>query len=250
MTDPRDLPHTYAWACETGGRLTVAQKATVRAGIRAGYVDIARGLAGRLFHRPPAVDVEAPPDSRLTRTAVEAAAEQLPAIVGHGYRTWMLGSALASADRQNVDAELLYVTSLLHDSGMMREVAGQDFTVRSAELLLDVFARAGEPETRGLLAADAAVAHASPGLSVADDPVGFYVQAGAMADLAGLRMWDLPGGLLARAYREHPAAGVHQSIPTLIRREARDVPDGRFALLRRAGMDRIVQASPTRFYAR
>lgn len=249
MTHP-GLPHTYEWACETGGRLTVAQKAIVRASIRAGYIDIARGLARRLFRSRPAIDVEAPPDSRLTRIAVEAAAEQGPAIAGHGYRTWMLGRALASADQQDVDAELLYVTSLLHDSGMMREVVGQDFTVRSAEVLLDVFARAGEDDARGLLAADAAVAHASPGLTVSDDPIGFYVQAGAMADLAGLRMWDLPAGLVARAYREHPAAGVHQSIPGLIRREARDVPDGRFALLRRAGMDRMVQMSPTRFYAR
>jgi len=190
------------------------------------------------------------PDSRLAKLAEQAAAEQGPALAGHGYRTWVLGSALAAADRVTVDAELLYVTSLLHDAGMAREVVGQDFTVRSAEILIDVFARAGEPDSRGLLAADAAVAHASPGLTATADPVGFYVQAGAMADLAGLRMWDLPRGLLARAYREHPAREVHRVVAELIRREARDVPDGRFALLKRSGMDRMVQLSPTRRYAR
>jgi len=71
-----------------------------------------------------------------------------------------------------------------------------------------------------------------------------------MADLAGLRMWDLPRGLLASAYRDHPAHDVHRVIAELIRREARDLPDGRFALLKRAGMDRMVAMSPTRRYAR
>jgi hypothetical protein len=63
-------------------------------------------------------------------------------------------------------------------------------------------------------------------------------------------MWDLPRGYLRRAYQAYPAGGVHAEIPRLIRREATDVPNGRFAMLRSAGMDRMVSASPTRRYAR
>jgi hypothetical protein len=244
-------PRTFAWACGTGGHLTAEEKATVRAGIRAGYADVAMGLARWPFRRrrAPAEPAD-PPDSRAAKLAEQAATEQGQALAGHGYRTWVIGSALAALDRVRVDAELLYVTSLLHDSGMTRQVLGQDFTIRSAEILIDVLARAGEPDSRGLLPADAAVAHASPGLTATADPVGFYVQAGAMADLAALRMWDLPRGVLARAYREHPAREVHRLVPELIRREARDVPDGRFALLKRSGMDQMVRLSPTRRYAR
>ena len=79
-----------------------------------------------------------------------------------------------------------------------------------------------------------------------DDEIAFYVQAGAMADLAGLRMWDLPRGYLAAAYAQHPACGVLRTVPELIRREARDVPEGRFAVLRSAGLHRMVQFPPTR----
>jgi hypothetical protein len=192
------------------------------------------GLARRPFRRRrPSAEPQAPPDSRLAKLAEQAAADQGQALAGHGLRTWVLGSVLAALDRVTVDAELLYVTSLLHDAGMARQVLGQDFTI-----------------SRGLLAADAAVAHASPGLTATADPVGFYVQAGAMADLAGLRMWDLPRGVLAGAYREYPGREVHRVVPELIRREARDVPDGRFAQLKRSGMDRMVTLSPTRRYAR
>jgi hypothetical protein len=33
---------------------------------------------------------------------------------------------------------VFYVTSLLHDAGMMTEVAGQDFTIRSGQILIGV----------------------------------------------------------------------------------------------------------------
>jgi hypothetical protein len=96
----------------------------------------------------------------------------------------------------------------------------------------------------------AAVAHATPGLELSDNPVGFYVQAGAMADLGGLRQWDLPRGYLRRAFQAHPSYGVHSEVPRRIRAEARDVPEGRFALLRSSGLDRMVSISPTRRLSR
>ena len=161
----------------------------------------------------------------------------------------MIGNALALHDRRHVDPELFYVASLLHDSGMMREVVGEDFTIRSARIVLYVCERVETLDPAvGPQLADAVVAHASPGLTAHDDAIAFYVQSGAMADVAGLRMWDLPRGYLAAAYARHPAYDVHRAVPELIRREARDVPDGRFALLRSAGMDRMVQLSPSRWY--
>jgi hypothetical protein len=54
-----------------------------------------------------------------------------------------------------------------------------------------------------------------------------------MADLAGLRMWDLPRRYLSDAYAAHPARGVHRQVACLISREAHDVPEGQFATLGR-----------------
>lgn len=242
--------NSYAWACSTNGALSAEQRRAVKAAIRRGYREIGRGLLSWPLHRSK-TDATLPgaPDSALARLAEEAAADQGPALAGHGYRTWVIGDALALHDGLSLDRELFYVASLLHDSGLLREVVGQDFTIRSARLVLDL---CGQVETvddaTGLRLADAIVGHASPGLTVKDDELAFYVQAGAMADLAGLRMWDLPRGYLAAAYAQHPACDVHRTVPALIRREARDVPEGRFAVLRSAGLDRMVQFSPTRRY--
>jgi len=246
------VPRTYEWARATDGALSPAQRRAAVKAVKASFVEIGRQLVQWAFRgrgRPP-LDLPVAPASALARRAEEAAAEQGAALAGHGYRTWLCGSALAIADGASPDPELLYVTSLLHDAGMMREVVGQDFTVRSAEILQQTCRSAGVDEAVARTVADAAVAHASPGLTAEDDPIGFYVQGGAMADLAGLRMWDLPRGYLRQAYRAHPAHGIHKAIPPLIRREAKQVPQGRFAILRRAGMDWMVTVSPTRLTAR
>jgi hypothetical protein len=242
--------NSYAWACSTNGALSAEERRLTKAAIRHGYLEIGKGLATSLVRRSKTrALLPSAPDSALARAAEEAAFDQSPALAGHGLRTWLIGAALALHDRMPLDPELFYVASLLHDSGMMSEVVGEDFTIRSARIVLDVCERVGtiDPAT-GPALADAVVAHASPGLTVQDDPIAFYVQWGALADLAGLRMWDLPRGYLAAAYVKYPASDVHRTVSELIRREARDVPEGRFALLRSGGMDRLVQFSPTRLY--
>jgi hypothetical protein len=198
--------NSYAWACSTNGALSAEQRRAVKAAIRRGYREIGRGLLSWPLHRSK-TDATLPgaPDSALARLAEEAAADQGPALAGHGYRTWVIGDALALHDGLSLDRELFYVASLLHDSGLLREVVGQDFTIRSARLVLDL---CGQVETvddaTGLRLADAIVGHASPGLTVKDDELAFYVQAGAMADLAGLRMWDLPGAISPPPMRSTP----------------------------------------------
>ncbi|HLX86835.1 MAG TPA: hypothetical protein VKR22_00035 [Acidimicrobiales bacterium] len=247
---PTPTTDAYTWACSTNGALSDDQRRAMKSAIRRGYVDTGRGLFGSLRRRSGSdATLPSAPDSALTRLAEEAAADQGPALAGHGYRTWLIGAALAAGDKTNLDPELFYVASLLHDAGMIREVAGEDFTIRSAGLILDLCARVPDLDRGvGPRLADAVVAHASPGLTADEDRLGFYVQWGAMADLAGLRTWDLPRGFLAAAYTAHPRNNVHRVVAELIRREATDVPEGRFALLRSGGIDRLVQFSPTRFY--
>jgi len=240
--------NSYAWVCTTDGALSADQRRAAKAAIRRGYLDIGKGLLSSLVRRSK-TDATPPmtPDSALAHLAEEAAADQGLTLAGHGYRTWVIGDALARHDRVAIDPELFHVASLLHDSGMMRQVVGEDFTIRSARIVLDICERVDNLSHHiGPRLADAIVGHASPGLTAEDDEIAFYVQSGAMADLAGLRMWDLPRGYLAAAYAQYPAQGVHRNITELIRREAKDVPAGRFALLRSAGMDRMVQLSPTR----
>jgi hypothetical protein len=239
---------SVAWAIDTRGALSDLQRRQLRSAVLSAYMATARGLLTALFRARLTGDAPTAPDSRLARTARDAALDQGPALCGHGHRTWLAGYALARADGASVDPELFYVAALLHDAGLADEVVGEDFTLRSARIVLDACARGGLGTAEATRLADSVVAHTTPGLSAEQDLIGFYVQVGALADLAGLRQWDLPRGYLRAAYRDHPSCGVHAEVRHLIAREARDVPRGRFELLQRFGLARLVQLSPTRRY--
>ncbi|MFI5708733.1 hypothetical protein [Kribbella sp. NPDC051620] len=225
---------SYEWICRTNGVLNRAERSAVRTGMRkfvatavAGFImwPITRSRSAEAFSFPEV------PDTEAARTAIEVAGRQGATLLFHSYRTWLLGAALAQADQISVDSEILFVTSLLHDSGMLASVPGEDFTRRSADNILDVFASAGEPRRRALEAADAVVAHATPGLDRSVDPIGYYVQCGAMADLAGIRRWHLPPGAISEAYARYPSHDIHRTLSALARRNAEEAPGTRMSLL-------------------
>lgn len=188
-----------------------------------------------------------PPDSRLARAAEAACAEQPPSLIGHGYRTWMFGSGLAAVDGISMDTELFYVSCLLHDYGIVEVVPGEDFTLRSARRVQRCAEDAGLAAGSIDAAADAITVHASPGIAVErDGALGVYVQAGAMFDLAGLRIADLSRGYCDHAIGKHPRDGVSADIVAMIKAEAAANPGGRFALLNRCGMPLMVRLNPLR----
>jgi hypothetical protein len=242
-----------AWAQRTKGRLTAADRRRLLGPITAGLGTYAAGRIRAATGRVPpgARNLNAaaltPPDSLLARTAEEACREQPASVIGHSYRTWMFGAGLAALDGSTFDAELFYAACLLHDYGIAEVVAGEDFTLRSAQRLQRCQHDAGlEPSTVDP-AADAITVHATPGITVdRDGALGVYVQAGAMFDLTGLRLGDL-----ARAYRDdvigrHPRDGVTADLVAMIEAEAAANPDGRFALLRRCGLPMLLRLNPIR----
>ena len=200
-------------------------------------------LLGRRVDGP--VELPPVPDSALAREAEEAAAEQPAPLVGHSYRTWAFGRALAAHDDEAaLDDELFYVASLLHDAGLVGSVTGEDFTLRSASVAAPlVDSHRGHDAAERV--SDTISAHCTPGATVAvDGPEAFYVQAGATCDLGGLRLHHLSESFVDRVLGDHPRAGLVADITARIDAEAAAVPDGRFALLRRTGFTLAVRMAP------
>jgi hypothetical protein len=250
--DPQRLGG-IGWARRTRGALTGAERRRLTGEITRALASTMAGRVKLALGRLPAgaADLDLadfrPPDSALAREAEEACREQSPAVAGHGHRTYVFGRALAALDREPLDTELFYVAALLHDAGIEQPVAGEDFTLRSAQRAVDCAHAGGLAEHQAELIADAITAHATPGITPArDGTLGYYVQSGATADLAGIRLWDLPKPLVTGAIELHPRHGVQKGVQKLIREEARAVPEGRFALLVRCGFILSVKVAPLR----
>jgi hypothetical protein len=185
------------------------------------------------------------PDSLFAREAEQACGELPEALVGHSYRTWLFGRALAALDGIELDVELFYCGSLLHDHGIAQPTPGRDFTLASADRTLACATTAGVSGDRAHALADAICVHTTPGVAVErDGSLGCYLQWGAMVDGAGLRIWDVAPANVSEILRRYPRVDFKRQLVAMMRAEAAAVPRGRFGLLVRCGVPLAVHTAP------
>jgi hypothetical protein len=235
----------------TGGRLTSRERGRLLAAVALGQWENVLGRAklalGRLPPGAANVNLETftVPDSQFARGAEHACAELPAALVGHSYRTWLFGRALAVVDGRQLDPELFYCGSLIHDHGIAQPTPGRDFTLGSAERALACAAAAGVSDDRAQTLADAICVHTTPGVAVErDGELGCYLQWGAMVDGAGLRIWDVAPANVAEVLRRYPRVDFKSQLVAMMRAEAAALPQGRFGLLVRCGLPLAVRMAP------
>lgn len=234
MPDP-DRVGGLGWTRRTKGALSSAERRRLLVAIARGQAENAAGqIKLRLGRAPRGADqMPDPPDTAFARDVQEACDEQPAPIVAHSYRTWAFGWALAALDGHlaELDPEAYWCAALLHDAGLAKVVAGEDFTLRSAEAAIACAERHGWEDSFWI--GDAVTAHATPGVAVErDGAMATYIQAGALLDLGSLRLWDVSPRLLT----EVGSRWTPGDMVPYVRDEARAVPKGRFALLARCGM--------------
>lgn len=239
------------WARRTGGRLSSRERARLLAAVALGQWQNVLGRAklalGQLPDGAAAVDLDTftAPDSRFAREAEQACGELPPALVGHSYRTWLFGRALAAVDASDLDVELFYCGSLLHDHGIARPSAGRDFTLASADRALACARTSAISDERAETLADAICVHTTPGVTLTrDGQLGCYLQWGAMVDGAGLRIWDVTPANVAEVLRRYPRVDFKRQLVAMMRAEAAALPQGRFGLLVRCGLPLAVRMAP------
>lgn len=233
---------TLDWTRRTGGRLEsterrrlVADLTLVHARNVVGRVGmLARLDRGRRSHVPP--ERLLPPDSPLTRAALDAAIRILPAtLLNHSHRTYVFGRALGELERLEVDSELLFAAALLHDTGLVLAVGRDDFTLASAQVAHEVAEQVGLSTAATETLKTAITMHHNPRVPLAAGPVAYLTSAGAGVDVAGVRSWHLPPRLRANAVHDYPRNGFKAYFTRAWADEAARVPQGRAQLLRRYG---------------
>lgn len=236
------------WTRRTNGRLTRRERRELLGSVVTSQRDFFlhrlrrdRPSATRL---PGERDIR-PPDSRFAREVEAAAAEQNALIRLHSYRSWIFGRALADVDGIAVDDELLFAGALLHDHGIEPLVPGEDFTLRSARRAVDCARSAELDDTRTTALADSITVHTTPGITVErDGALGYYIQNGALVDIAGNRFWDLSQSLIDDTLARYDRRGFTRGLGDHFTAEAKAVPGGRFSMLRRCGFVGLMHIAP------
>lgn len=240
----------WEWARATGGALSARQRRQLLAPLArvvvahlAGRTRVALGRRGS-----GGVDLDALrwPDSRLARDAEAQAREELSAhVVEHCYRTYLFGRALAAIDGVRVDEELVYVASLLHDLQLEHPTPGRCFAVVGAERA-EAFARErGESPARAGAIAAAIAGHITVGAADDLSDPGGFVSAGAIVDVAGVRMDELDPAWVKAVLERHPRLQFRRHLLAAFRAESRAVPAGRIRWCNRyAAFPLLIRAAP------
>jgi hypothetical protein len=234
------------WLRETGGRLGALEALHLRMQPARTMADgVTRMLEAKLAILPPSdVDFDrwAPPDTPMIRASeaylrAHASAEMRE----HCYRTAYFTLLVMSRTRRMLDAhdiETTWAAALLHDIGLEHpRHDGSDFSLVGIDALEALAAEHGFERAKTIIAAEAIAQNTSPWVDrEAAGLVPWAMQAGGSAEVFHSPYTALISKRsLAELESRHPRGAMLRVGTSLIRAEARAVPNGRFALLEGMG---------------
>lgn len=175
-----------------------------------------------------------------TATALEAAsllrAKAPGVLAAHCHRTYLFGAALGTRDGLDWDAELLFISAMLHDLGLTDFPGGEGpFEQRGADAARSWLIEHGWPDERASIVATAIRMHMDVGRAGKERPEVALLHFGAAADVTGMRLEDIHPRTVEEVLASHPREGFKQYFAAKVRAEARAHPNSVTAGLCRWG---------------
>lgn len=161
---------------------------------------------------PTATDLPAAPDTPAARAALDLARSyHSPSLLNHVVRSWVWAEAFAALEgRTGFDHELLYVSALLHDIGIVPQFDNVALSYEDAggHVAVALTAGAGWEAARRTRAHEVIVRHNWPAVDPALDVEGYLLEIATGLDISGARADDLPLDLRRAVLAAHPRLDV------------------------------------------
>ncbi|MEV4391570.1 HD domain-containing protein [Nonomuraea sp. NPDC049607] len=183
------------------------------------------------------------PDTPACRGALEVATRyQTPSLLNHSVRAYLWAAAYAQSRAIDFDAELLYVSSMLHDVGLVAEFDSQTvpFEEAGGHVAWAFCAGAGWSPERRLRASEVIVRHMWEEVPLEEDPEGHLLELSTGMDISGRRTEDIPDGVRREVLERHPRLEIAKEFAACIADQGARKPSsiaGRF--VRNGAADRI-----------
>jgi hypothetical protein len=242
---------SWAWAQETGGRLSRRNQAElVRQGVVARLALLPGPWRRSLVRDGRSLRLSPQPDTTLAREAEQYVREwSSPVLHGHCLRTWAFADLFAQAQDVKHDEELLYVACLLHDLGLTEPHEGRDrtarcFAVEGARGAHALVCQHEGSEHKAELVAQAISLHLNIKVPDRFGPVATLLHQGVALDAVGRWAERLPAGALGAVNQLWPREGSGDELVAATRRQAQLRPRSRAALLHKLGFAGLVAANP------
>lgn len=193
-------------------------------------------------------DLPAAPDTQAARAARElAVAYHSPALLNHVVRSWLWAEAFAQREgRTGIDHELLYVSALLHDIGIVPEFDNVTLSYEDAggHVAVALTAGAGWEAARRTRAHEVIVRHNWPSVDPTFDEEGYLLETATGLDISGARADDLPLELRRDVVAAYPRLDLAAEFGAGVADQAERKPDTHAHRLVLGGVRAKLAANP------
>ena len=187
------------------------------------------------------------PDSPACRAALEVAAAYCsPGLLNHSIRAYLWAAGHAREHGIAFDAELLYVSAMLHDLALVKEFDNHTLPFEEAggHVAWVFGAGAGWPEVRRRRAGEIIVRHMWDVVDVKEDPEGYLLELSTGMDVSGRSTETIAPDLRADVLARYPRLGFGEEFIGYFDNQARRKPLCLAARFVRSGFAERVRANP------
>jgi hypothetical protein len=191
-------------------------------------------------------DLEVPATPASQAALEVATAYCSPALLNHSVRAYLWAAAYGGARGIAFDAELLYVSSMLHDIGLVKEFDSHrvPFEEAGGHVAWVFGAAAGWSVERRRRVGQVIVRHMWDSVDVVEDPEGHLLELSTGMDVSGRRTEDIPAGLRAEVLERYPRLGLAAEFIRCFQDQAERKPYSLAAKLVGRGFAARVAANP------
>jgi hypothetical protein len=167
-----------------------------------------------------------PPATALAAEVRRLLAQCPPVVAAHSERSYQFAAAFAAADGVEVDDEVLYLGTVLHDVGLSTAGDGNErFEVRGANLVRELLLDHGMERDRAANVWDCIAMHASTPLARHKSPETRYANRGIALDLRGSDARTLDPALVRAVLDRWPRNDFPSEFERVLADEVRAHPD-------------------------
>ncbi|MEV0615575.1 HD domain-containing protein [Nonomuraea sp. NPDC050404] len=185
------------------------------------------------------------PDSPACRGALEVAAQyHSPSLLNHSIRAYLWAAAYAQDRRISFDAELLYVSAMLHDIGLVAEFDSHTVPYEEAggHVAWAFCAGAGWSPERRLRACEVIIRHMWEEVPLAEDPEGHLLELSTGMDISGRGTDEIPAEVRREGLERYPRLEIAKEFSVCVADQGARKPSSLAARFVRDGIvDRILR---------
>nr|WP_206066921.1 HD domain-containing protein [Nonomuraea sp. FMUSA5-5] len=185
------------------------------------------------------------PDTPAARGALEVAAQyHTPSLLNHSIRAYLWAAAYAQTRNIAFDAELLYVSAMLHDIGLAAEFDSHTVPYEEAggHVAWAFCAGAGWSPERRTRACEVIIRHMWAEVPLEEDPEGHLLELSTGMDISGRRTDEIPARVREEVLERHPRLEIAKEFSVCIADQGARKPSSFAARFVRDGIvDRIIR---------